>query len=73
MAESTITAKGQTTIPAEIRDQAGATAGSRIVWTVTSSGTIIARVKNQSLLDLAGIIKPPKGKRIEIDDMNAWR
>jgi AbrB family looped-hinge helix DNA binding protein len=73
MLESTITAKGQTTVPAEIRERTGAEAGARIVWTVTSNGTIIARLKTRSVLDLVGSLRPPKGTRVAIDDMNAWR
>ena len=73
MADSTITAKGQTTVPLEIRRQVGATAGTRLVWHVMPDGSICVRAKTKSLLDLAGMLKPPKGKRVSIEDMNPWR
>ena len=73
MAESTITAKGQTTVPADIRAVMHAKPGTRLVWSAMPDGTIIVRAKTQSLRDLAGMLKAPKGKRITIDDMNPWR
>lgn len=73
MAESTITAKGQTTIPADIRARVQAKPGTRLVWAVTPDGTIIVRAKTKSILDMAGMAKAPKGKRIAIEDMNPWR
>ena len=73
MTESTITAKGQTTVPRQIRERIGATAGTRLVWYVMPNGGLIVRAKNKSLLTLAGSLKAPKGKRISVADMNAWR
>lgn len=73
MAESTITAKGQTTVPAEVRQQLGAAPGTRLVWHVMPDGSIIVRAKSASILKLAGLLKAPKGKRSSVEDMNAWR
>ncbi len=73
MAESTITAKGQTTVPADVRALIHAEPGTRLVWSVMPDGTIIVRAKTKSILELAGMLKAPKGKRVPIDDMNPWR
>jgi len=73
MSESTVTAKGQTTVPAEIRARVNATAGTRLVWSVTPDGTIIVRAKSKSLLDMAGMLEAPAGKRVSIAAMNPWR
>ena len=73
MTESTITAKGQTTVPADVRALVRASAGTRLVWTVTPDGTIIVRAKSKSILDMAGMLKAPKGKRVAVEDMNPWR
>ena len=73
MAESTITAKGQTTVPADVRALVRASTGTRLVWTVTPDGTIIVRAKSKSILDMAGMLKAPKGKRVAVEDMNPWR
>ncbi len=73
MAESTITAKGQTTVPADVRARVDAKPGTRLVWSVTPDGTIIVRVKAKSILDMAGMAKAPKGKRVAIEHMSPWR
>jgi len=71
--ESTITSKGQTTVPAEVREQIGATPGTRLVWHVMPDGSIVVRAKTKSILDLAGAFKPPRGKHVSIAEMNPWR
>ncbi|MFZ4756972.1 MAG: AbrB/MazE/SpoVT family DNA-binding domain-containing protein [Burkholderiaceae bacterium] len=73
MTESTITAKGQTTVPARIREQANVAAGTRLVWHVLPDGTILVRAKSRSLLDLAGSLQAPAGRRVPVDRMNAWK
>ena len=73
MIESTITSKGQTTVPAEVRQQIGAAPGTRLVWHVMPDGSIVVRAKTRSILDLAGAFKPPRGKHVSIEDMNPWR
>jgi AbrB family looped-hinge helix DNA binding protein len=73
MAESTITAKGQTTVPADIRAQVQAKPGTRLVWSVMPDGTILVRAKSRSILDMAGMLKAPKGRKVKVEDMNPWR
>lgn len=43
--QSIVTAKGQTTIPAEVRARAGVTPGTRLVWHVLPDGGIVVRAK----------------------------
>lgn len=73
MPESTITAKGQTTVPADVRALVHAKPGTRLAWSVTPDGTIIVRAKTKSILDMAGMVKAPRGRRVAIEDMNPWR
>ncbi|MEP7300162.1 MAG: type II toxin-antitoxin system PrlF family antitoxin [Caldimonas sp.] len=73
MSESTITAKGQTTVPRQVREQIGAGPGTRLVWHVMPDGSLIVRAKTHSILDLKGMLKSPKKKPVPIEDMNAWR
>lgn len=73
MAESTITTKGQTTVPAEIRALVHAKPGTRLVWCVMPDGTIIVRAKSRSILDMAGMLKPPKGRHVSVEDMDPWK
>ena len=73
MSESTITAKGQTTVPRQVRDHLGAGPGTRLVWHVMPGGGLIVRAKTHSVLELAGSLKPSKGKPVPVEAMNAWR
>ncbi len=62
MAFATVTSKGQTTIPKEVRVAANLKSGDRIHFTVLVDGTIIVRVKNRSIGDIS--FKTPGGKRL---------
>lgn len=70
MSESTISAAGRTTVPADIRARMGAKPGTRLSWVVLSCGTIIVRPKTRSLRELAGILKVPEGTHVSIDEMS---
>ena len=71
MSESTITIKGQTTVPQPIREALHAQPGTRLQWTLMPDGTIIVRAKTKSILDLAGMLRAPMGKKVRIEYMNA--
>lgn len=73
MSESTITVKGQTTVPQPIRDAMHTQPGSRLTWSLMPDGAVIVRAKTKSVLDLAGMLKAPPGKNVSIEDMNPWR
>jgi len=68
MAGATLTTKGQTTIPLEVRTAAKLKAGDRIHFTVLADGTIILRVKNRSIREIS--IKPPTRKRVSVGAMS---
>ena len=68
MAFATVTSKGQTTIPKDIRAAANLKPGDRIHFTVLADGTIIVRVKNRSIRDIS--FTPPAGRRVSIARMN---
>jgi AbrB family looped-hinge helix DNA binding protein len=67
MSFATVTSKGQTTIPKDIRAAAKLKPGDRIHFTVLEDGTIIVRVKNRSIRDIA--FTPPGSKRVSIAQM----
>jgi antitoxin PrlF len=73
LAESTITAKGQTTVPLQIREAIGAAPGTRLIWHVLPDGALIVRAKNKSLVELAGALEAPPGTHVAVEDMNPWR
>lgn len=53
-ADATLTSKGQTTIPKEIRDGLLMKAGDRITFTLLPNGTVLMRVKNKTSTHVAG-------------------
>jgi antitoxin PrlF len=72
MSNATLTSKGQTTIPKEIRDSLGLKAKDKLNFTLMPNGTVIMRVKNKSLLDLAGVAGYT-GPVIPVENMNPWK
>lgn len=64
-----VTSKGQTTIPKEVRDQLGLDQGTRIEWTV-EDGRAIVRPRKLRAIDLAGILHRPGMKPMSIEDMD---
>jgi antitoxin PrlF len=73
MSHSTLTSKGQTTIPQEIREAVGLQTGAKLNWSVTPDGVLIVRAKTQSIESLAGSLKTQDDKKISIQDMNPWK
>ena len=69
MATATVTSKGQVTIPKEIRDALGITAGDKIVFRRKETGEIVVEAANIDLMSLAGMLKPRR-KGVSIEDMN---
>lgn len=65
-AAATLTSKGQTTIPKEIRDSLGMKAGDRMTFTLMPDGTVIMRVKSRSIMEIAGILHKKGRKAIPI-------
>ena len=73
MSKSTMTVKGQTTVPQAIRDAMHTQPGTRLTWNLMPDGTAIVGAKTRSVLDLAGLLKAPPGKNVSLEDMNPWR
>ncbi len=71
--ESTITHKGQTTVPQPIREALRVQAGTKLHWHVMPDGAILVRAKNTPLLSLAGMLKASEGVKVAVQDMQAWR
>jgi AbrB family looped-hinge helix DNA binding protein len=64
-----VTSKGQTTIPKEIRDQLGLEAGTRIEWSI-ENGKATLRPRKIRAVDLAGILHRPGIKPLSIEEMD---
>ncbi len=73
MADATLTAKGQTTIPKEIRERLGLEPGDKLTFTTLSDGTVVMRAKTGRLLDLAGSLTRPGQPTVGVEDMKPLR
>jgi antitoxin PrlF len=68
--DSTLTSKGQTTIPAEIREALNLKPGDKIRY-VMSGDRVYLRVKNGRLADLAGFLgRPPNAEGVSIEEID---
>lgn len=70
MTTATITSKGQTTIPKEIRDRFGLHAGDRIDFVVDAEGQLVVKPLTVHVRDLRSILKPKGKRRATLEDMD---
>jgi AbrB family looped-hinge helix DNA binding protein len=68
--DATLTSKGQTTIPKEIRDSLGMKPGDRMTFTLMADGTVIMRVKTKNIMELAGMLHKKGRKAVALDKMS---
>ena len=68
--ESTLTSKGQTTIPKDIRDSLGIKSGDRMTFTLMPDGTVLLRVKNKSVMNLAGSLRRKGRKSLPVEQLS---
>jgi antitoxin PrlF len=67
---ATLTSKGQTTIPKGIRDSLGMKSGDRIMFTLMPDGTVLMRLKNKSVMSLAGSLRKKGRKAVPVDRLS---
>jgi AbrB family looped-hinge helix DNA binding protein len=72
VSDATLTSKGQTTIPKEIRERLGLKPGDRMAFTLLSDGTVVMRPKTKRLDDLAGMLARPGQPMVSVADMNPF-
>jgi antitoxin PrlF len=68
--ESTLTSKGQTTIPQEIRESLSIKPGDRMTFTLMPDGTVLLRVKNKSVMGLAGSLRKKGQRAVPVEDLS---
>lgn len=68
--ESTLTAKGQTTIPKAIRERLAMKPGDRMTFTVMPDGTVQMRLKNKSVARLAGVLRKKGRKPLPVEQLS---
>ncbi len=69
-AESTLTSKGQTTIPKDIRERLRMKTGDRMTFTLMADGTVLLRIKNKSVMSLAGSLRRKGQKPLPAEDLS---
>lgn len=67
--QSTVTSKGQVTIPSKLRKDLGISTGSRLDFHVGEDGKIEVQVLSGRLTDLQSLLPQPK-KVLTVDEMN---
>jgi antitoxin PrlF len=70
MPRSTITSKGQVTIPKEVRDQMGLKPGDRVDFVKDRAGRFALKAINTDFRSLRGMIKSPLGRPITLKEMD---
>ena len=70
MSSSTVTSKGQITVPKAIRDALGVLPGDRLAFRTRDDGTVIVEAETVDVRALRGILKP-KRKGVTVESMNA--
>lgn len=68
--DSTLTSKGQTTIPKEIRDRLRIRPGDRMTFTLMPDGTVVMRVRNRPVIELAGTLRRKGRKPVPIEQLS---
>lgn len=61
---TTLTSKGQVTVPQDIRQRLGLKAGDKIAFTFLDDGTVILRPKNLRPADVAGLLYRQDQQRV---------
>jgi AbrB family looped-hinge helix DNA binding protein len=67
---ATITSKGQTTIPKEVRDYLKVQSGDQIDFVIQPDGTVIVRPATIDVSQLKGILHRKNRKPVSIEAMN---
>ena len=71
MSISTLTSKGQTTIPKQVREYLKIGPGDKLDFVIESEGRVVIRPAKLDVRELKGLLKRNDGKVLSIEDMNA--
>ena len=69
MPSSSITSKGQITIPKVVREVLGVQAGDRVSFRIQDNGTVLVEAETVDVLSLRGALRP-KVRGVTVEDMN---
>ena len=68
MSIATLTSKGQTTIPKDVREHLGLRAGDRMEF-ILQDGCVVLRPLTRDIRDLKGMLPKPK-RAVSVETMN---
>ncbi len=71
MPVSTITSKGQITLPKKIREHLQVAPGDRIDFVVEDNGLVVVRPARSRLKQLRGMLRNRKRKPVSLEQMDA--
>ncbi len=66
---TTISSKGQVTVPRDIRERLGLQAGDKVAWSMLSNGTVVLRPRTRRLVDLVGTLTQSGQPGVSVDEM----
>lgn len=69
MPSSTISSKGQITLPKAIREALQVDTGDRVLFVVREDGVVELRPETVDILDLVGILVPTSGQTATVEQM----
>ena len=67
---STLNLKGQTTVPLAIRKALNMDTGAQLRWSFNPNGSINVRVKTGSYKILRGMLTPPNGVHLSVEELS---
>jgi antitoxin PrlF len=69
MSTSTLTSKGQTTIPKDVRKRLNLHPGDRLEFVIDEDGRVLVLPASIDMSELAGMLKSP-ARPVSVEDMN---
>lgn len=69
MSTSTLTSKGQTTIPKDVRKRLNLHPGDRLEFVIDEDGRVLVLPASIDVTELAGMLKSP-ARPVSVEDMN---
>ena len=68
--ESVLTRKGQVTVPKSIRGRLSIRPGDWMIFTLMPDGTVLLRIKNKSIIRLAGSLRKKRRKSAPVEKLS---
>jgi AbrB family looped-hinge helix DNA binding protein len=69
MPSATLTTKGQTTIPKQVRDHLGIRSGDRLDFVILADGTVVVKPGTTHVSELKGLLYRKEAKPVSVEDM----